>query len=229
MDYIYLPALPGNGCRSPSNVIIVVCPSSHLNVCLSPPLLSKLNAKYPPLNGDWNMGAACLGNHLMSTCQRYQGGTKSKTTGLSNHKRHGGTDFSGICSDEKNQPRFWQGFSFGIAHVSKINPATKLWFPFIPKVPIPWLWCRGISGRGWSEKKKKRSEALFFFDLILTFQLRQEKKKKKRQNLILTKSKLNFLNRGFIVLCKGGHREKRVALTKRFSGWLVIKLQVKTF
>ena len=27
----------------------------------------------------------------------------------------------------------------------------------------------------------------------------------------------------------GGNREKRVALTKRFSGWLVIKLQVKTF
>lgn len=52
------------------------------------------------------MGAACLGNHLMSTCQRYQGGTKSKTTGLSNHKRHGEQISQGSEGDEKNQQRF---------------------------------------------------------------------------------------------------------------------------
>lgn len=107
-DYIYVAALPGNGCCSPSNVITV---ASCIYKCLSLVLRSiQIDTKYPLLNGDWNMGAACLSNHLMSTCQRYLGGTKSKTTGLSNQKHHGEQISQGSAGNEKNQLRFWQGF-----------------------------------------------------------------------------------------------------------------------
>lgn len=101
------------------------------------------NGEYPLLNGDWNMGTACLGNHLMSTCQRYQGGTKSKTTGLSNQKRHRGSRF---LRNLQAMKRISRGFDRNfIRHRSclQINPTTKLWFPFIPKVPFPWLQYRG--------------------------------------------------------------------------------------
>lgn len=64
------------------------------------------------------------------------------------------------------------------------------------------------------------------FDSIQRFNL---DKKKKEAESNLNKEQITFFNRGFIVLCKKGDQEKRVGLTKRFSSWLVIKLQVKTF
>lgn len=144
------------------------------------------------------MGAACLGNHLMSTCQRYQGGTKSKTTGLSNQKRHRGNRF---LRNLQAMKRISGGFDRDfIWHRSclQINPTTKLWFPFIPKVPFPWLQCRGIWG-GWSEVKQREGvpKDMLFFHLIYRFNLSKEGKKLKshfnsEQNYI-------FFNRGFIV------------------------------
>lgn len=165
-----------------------------LHVCLSEALSPiQANGEYPLLNGDWNMGAACLGNHLMSTCQRYQGGTKSKTTGLSNQKRHRGNRF---LRNLQAMKRISRGFDRDfIWHRSclQINPATKLWFPFIPKVPFPWLQCRGSWG-GWSEVKQREKGTLRH--VILWFGLSGEKS----LNLILTASKITFLfNRGFIV------------------------------
>lgn len=111
----------------------------------------------------------------------------------------------------------------------QINPATKLWFLFIPKVPFPWLQCAGISGR-WacSEVKKNVESAMLLFDEIY-FHLKQEKR---RKNRIWTKRRLHF-NRDFIVSFFLVKREwkgkKRVGLTERFIGWLVIKLQVRHF
>lgn len=167
VDYIYLP---GNSSCSPFNVITLVCPLLYLwmSVCHFFFFFSiQTNAKYPPLNGDWNMGAACLGNHLMSTCQRYQGGTKSKTTGLSNHKRHGGTDFSGICGRWKESAEVLTGISFGIAHVSKLIPPQNYGFLSSPKSHFHGYGAGGILRRGASQKKEKgESTDVLFFDLI---------------------------------------------------------------
>lgn len=66
------------------------------------------------------------------------------------------------------------------------------------------------------------------FIFVLTFQLIQQQQRETKSNL--NKEQITFFNRGLIVLCKkGGTGKKRVALTKRFSGWLIIKLQVETF
>lgn len=68
----------------------------------------------------------------------------------------------------------------------QINPATKLWFPFIPKVPFPWLQCRGISRRGgWSEVKEgeEKGETRCSSLIDLTFKLSEEEKKKGESNL----------------------------------------------
>lgn len=155
MDNIYHLKLKGNSCWLFSNVITVVaCCVVSKSLFVRGPFPIQANGEYPLLNGDWNMGAACLGNHLMSTCQRYQGGTKSKTTGLSNQKRHRGNRF---LRNLQAMKRISGGFDRDfIWHRSclQINPTTKLWFPFIPKVPFPWLQCRGIWG-GWSEVKQR--------------------------------------------------------------------------
>lgn len=115
----------------------------------------------------------------------------------------------------------------------QINPATKLWFPFIPKVPFPWLQCRGISSRGgWSEAKREKRESrdVLFFDLIKCFNLGRRVKKAAESNL--NKEQITFffffLQR-FYCLMQTGDWQTRGGLTKRFSGWPVIKLQVKTF
>lgn len=120
----------------------------------------------------------------MSTCQRYQGGTKSKTTGLSNQKRHRGNRF---LRNLQAMKRISRGFDRDfIWHRSclQINPATKLWFPFIPKFPFPWLqW--GIWG-GWSEvKQREKGNHKTCYSLIFLGG-------KKSLHLILTASRITF-------------------------------------
>lgn len=64
----------------------------------------------------------------MSTCQRYQGGTKSKTTGLSNHKRHGGGEGGGggggdrFLRDLRPLKRISRGFDRDFHLASLMSP-----------------------------------------------------------------------------------------------------------
>lgn len=68
---------------------------------------------------------------------------------------------------------------------------------------------------------------MLFFDLIKCFNLGREGEKAAESNL--NKEQITFFLQRFYCLMQTGDWETRGGLTKRFSGWLVIKLQVKTF